>query len=116
MFKPDHRMFPVTYVVPKSNIQHHIAKIVAIEVEPKCIDYSVSFVNDHQHSWCVCPSLLAHRCVLIIMITIDVRATFNPKYITLLTITTCRYVLRGTKPLRTLFNIIIALKEDKPTV
>lgn len=46
-------MLPVADVVPEADVQDFVPEVEAVEVEPECVDYSVAFLDDDQHGWCV---------------------------------------------------------------
>lgn len=48
MLEPHKRVLPVADMVPETHIEDLDAEIVAVEVEPKCIDNAVAFVYDDQ--------------------------------------------------------------------
>lgn len=53
MLESHHRVLPVADVVPEADVQDFVSEVEAVEVEPECVDYSVAFLDDDQHGWCV---------------------------------------------------------------
>ena len=46
-------MLPVADMVPEANVQDNVTEVVAVEVEPECIDYAMAFINHDQDSRCI---------------------------------------------------------------
>jgi hypothetical protein len=55
-------MLPVAYMIPKSESENAVSKIVAVKEEPEGINYTIVFFNNHKNrrrrtsapdTWCL---------------------------------------------------------------
>ncbi|KAH0250406.1 hypothetical protein KCV00_g339, partial [Aureobasidium melanogenum] len=42
----------LSHMVTESDVQYLVSKVVAVEVEPECVDHSVFLGHNDEHCWC----------------------------------------------------------------
>lgn len=104
MLEADERVLPITYVIAKTDVEDNISEVVAVEVEPEGIDYSVPFVHGNKYGWSITPSAVTLRSNA----RSRSRPTSSAVHQIWIFIEFIGDVLLSTKPVWPLFYVVIA--------
>lgn len=63
MVEAHHAMLPISNMVPKPHVQHHIAQVIAVKEEPKRINHPVALVHHNQHNRSIAAAPMLHVAV-----------------------------------------------------
>lgn len=101
MLESYERMLPIAHMIAKTNVEDHISQIVAVEVEPECVNDSIALIDSDKDGRSVTSASFASISKLVLSALIPIS-----------TLKILWYVLLSTQPIWPLFDVVIAGQVD----